>query len=206
MKRLMNSNFVFPNTLGNRTISTYSVVIRESHSSPGAGERETGMFAELSSSTTSRLIQNERRLNPLWNIWRGTDAHDVEALLWSPASGKKTCSPEDPLLNVGGLPRIVHLIRIHRRTIQLFLTFFLKCNTSLCCNLPLGKSPKKSSKILTKRLLFGALSELSPSSWATSCSSLQTRWNHPKQHSSKPRTKLNRNNLTTVSVRPFFPR
>ena len=38
---------------------------------------------------TSRLIQNERRLNPLWEIWRGADAHAAEALLWSPAREKE---------------------------------------------------------------------------------------------------------------------
>lgn len=63
-------------------IFTYLVaLIQPPHASPGAGGKKTGMFAELSSSMTSRLIQDERRLNPLWKIWIGADAHAAETLL-----------------------------------------------------------------------------------------------------------------------------
>lgn len=55
--------------------------IQSPHASPGAGGKKTGMFAEHSSSTTSRLIQDERRLNPLWELWRGEDAHATETSL-----------------------------------------------------------------------------------------------------------------------------
>lgn len=62
-----------------------SAGIQSSQCSPGAGGKETGTFAEHSSSVTSRLIQDERRLHPLWKIWGEADAHAAETSLWSPA-------------------------------------------------------------------------------------------------------------------------
>lgn len=80
-----NSNFLFKAVSPHIKFYRFSRLIHSSYASPGAGRKEAGTFAELSSSQTSRLIQNERRLNPLLKIWRGTDAHAVEALLWSAA-------------------------------------------------------------------------------------------------------------------------
>lgn len=49
-------------------------------SSPGAGGGEARVFAELSSSLTSPIIHDERRLNPLWQVWGGeADAHAAGA-------------------------------------------------------------------------------------------------------------------------------
>lgn len=49
--------------------------------SPGAGGAETGASAGHSSSTTARLIQDARRVNPLWKSWREADARAAETSL-----------------------------------------------------------------------------------------------------------------------------
>lgn len=62
-----------------------SAHVRSCQTLPGARGTEAAVFAERSSSATSRLIEDEHGLNPLWKIWRGADARAAETSPWSPA-------------------------------------------------------------------------------------------------------------------------
>lgn len=133
------------------------------------------MFAELSSSQTSRLIRNERRLNPLWKFWRGTDPHAFEALLWSPARKSANIYDVKSLRERGKKNPCLTWEDMKCSTLESYLKkklktfpyrfffffFFSKCYTSLnyvrwlessLFNPLLGKSPKILSNVSVSRL------------------------------------------------------
>lgn len=86
--------------------------------SPGAGGKAGGLSVGLSSSPTSRLSRNKWRLNPLWQLWRGTDAHAAEASLWSAARQAHTFTQTTH--ESGSMVKEAHIQHIYKEK-QLFL-------------------------------------------------------------------------------------
>ena len=156
-------NPCWPHTHTHTHTHTFLVFVFVSCSRPAAHlvqeEQEQECLQGSHLRKTSRLIQNERRLNPLWEIWRGADAHAAEALLWSPArekeregerrrirkeeevrGGKQSLSKPSATFFLyfflGKGPRTSHVFKsyLENRTIKLFfflLSPFFRCNTSL---------------------------------------------------------------------------
>lgn len=157
-----------------------SRLIHPSHASPGAGRKGAATLAELSSSQTSRLIQNERRLNPLLKIWRGTDAHAAEALLWPAAREARVVT----FVTFGRTSDGAQLNRIWKTIKKTFFFFFLpffRCNTSLNSVKLLDSSlfnprPAKSRK--SRRLSFSGCGGVNWNYTPLSCESSQTENNY----------------------------